>query len=88
MPWGDCTGPWWSKNGNSRGPRRGGGYGRGFGFFRGWFGGPFWAQNNYNNPDYYSEDDEKSFLKTQESWLKSRLEAIRQRLRDLGERDE
>ncbi len=74
MPWGDCTGPWWAQGG--RGPRRGP-----WGWFRGLFGGgPWWAQ-----PDSYSKDDEKAYLKDQESWLKSRLEAIRQRLRDLGE---
>ncbi len=85
MPWGDCTGPWWAQDG--RGPRRAG-YGRGYGYrggwFGRWFGAPWWAQNN----DYYSEEDEKTYLKSEESWLKSRLEAIRQRLRDLGERDE
>jgi hypothetical protein len=81
MPWGDCTGPWWAQGGA---PRRGP-----WGWFRGLFGrgygyGPWWAADN-QNPPYPTDVDEKTYLKNEESWLKSRLEAIRQRLRDLGE---
>jgi len=77
MPWGDCTGPWWAQG---NGPRR-----RGIGaWFRGFFGrGPWWMGST--DEPTYSREDEKAYLKAEESWLKSRLEAIRSRLRDLGE---
>ncbi len=80
MPWGDCTGPWWAQGG--RAPRRGRGFGWGRGGY-GWGYGPWWADET----DYtaYDKETEKNYLKARESWLKRALEAIQQRLRDLGE---